>query len=329
MTESLEAAYRAGDFTLGGSGGLTVGGPHPFLQAWSWLELLMALCGCLAVLFGVFFLPVLLGDTKQGKRSSADVVEEERPLRCEAPHGTGTSRSSSPGFELHDWKANAFPGSPWNFDHCENLEDVLASIWRSPLDPRLEGGRAELHRRVTRIRLARCVLDRPARTTHFCIIYTLTSGAELFGGAPTDDAIGLSLDEAMNPAEGDDRLRRRRRRTSSELRERKNSEAPQLPLPCLAPFYRVHDGVGVLLSLQHLPRLLESPDDSIDGSCYYIYPVRALEFLDDRRPHLVKFARVDRHCVACADHRREEPNVVYADRGDYLDQGGAAGGAKR
>jgi len=332
MAESLEEVSRAGDYFAGGSG-ISVGGPHPFLQAWSWLELLLAIFSCLAaVLFGLFLPALLLGAPKAS--TPAEVQQEDKKEKLQAAGQSSASAKGHPvragsgcrdaatvvdlGFELHDWYevASSLPDSPWSFDRCGSLEDVLATIWRSPLDRRLQGGFAELHRRMRRVRVARCVLDRPVEKTYFCIVYTLSSGAEIFGGSPVDDAIGLSLDAANE----DDRPRhrRRRRRSSSEMRE--TPKAPQLPLPCLAPFYRVHDGVGVLLSLQHLPQLLTSPDDSINGSCFYIYPMRALEVLDEQRPHLVKFARVDRHCVACADRRREEPNVVYADPAEDLVQ---------
>ena len=33
--------------------------------------------------------------------------------------------------------------------------------------------------------------------THFCVIYTLLSGAELFGGAPSEQSVGLELEEEV------------------------------------------------------------------------------------------------------------------------------------
>jgi len=64
---------------------------------------------------------------------------------------------------------------------------------------------------------------------------------------------------------------------------------------------------------------LESPDTTVAGSCFYIYPVLGLKKVS-RYPTWVRFARVDRNCVACAS-RREKQNkkIAYIERnGDRI-----------
>lgn len=76
------------------------------------------------------------------------------------------------------------------------------------------------------------------------------------------------------------------------------------------PFYRIHDGFGVLLSNRHLPLLMSSPTEGLYGSCFYVYPSRALEPVGLRSP-LIRFARVDKTCSASAAAGVEQPTVVY------------------
>jgi len=111
----------------------------------------------------------------------------------------------------------------------------------------------------------------------------------------------------------------RQRRGEGSLQPGSAEEESAVPFPSLLPFYCVHDGFGVLLSIKHLPLLLGSPEDAVHASCFYVYPLRALEPAH-RRDHLVKFARVDKNCVACLDVRRQGRRVVYLEKsGEVVD----------
>eukprot|EP00435_Cladocopium_sp_Y103_P029386 s760_g7.t1 len=78
----------------------------------------------------------------------------------------------------------------------------------------------------------------------------------------------------------------------------KVSEHEENPLPCIAAFFRIHDGFGTLMSRKHLPLLLETPSDTVHG-----YPMRGLEQVHSR-PSLLKVARVDRSCFVAVDRRK-------------------------
>mmetsp|Transcript_51682 Transcript_51682/g.123028 ORF Transcript_51682/g.123028 Transcript_51682/m.123028 type:complete len:352 (+) Transcript_51682:70-1125(+) len=234
-----------------------------------------------------------------------------------------------PKLEIVDWSAAAeLEGSPWDFDGCETTQDALSRVWKQPVATILQEPFASMQRQVTRIRVAKCSISWP-REVHFAIVYTLQTGAEIFGGAPLESSVGLELPELGNEESSDhnlegvtEGLRQRRRNLPHQPRATSKSEAPELGLPCLAPFYRVHDGIGVLLSTKHLPLLLEEPLHTVQGSCFYVYPSRMLKEHGGRRG-LVKFARVDSKCYACADSRVQEPHVVYAElNADLVDDHG-------
>jgi len=88
----------------------------------------------------------------------------------------------------------------------------------------------------------------------------------------------------------------------------------ELPLQSLSPFYRIHDGFASLSSTLDLPDLLEAPDNTVAGSCFYIYPATALRRAN-RYPGWVRFARVDRNCVACASRReKRSKKIAYIER---------------
>merc|ERR1739848_271421 len=104
-------------------------------------------------------------------------------------------------------------------------------------------------------------------------------GATIFGGPPLDSAVGLDL------TSNNEGLRHRKtaRRWFSFTSEASGSSL----LPALAPFYRIHDGVGVVLSTKDLPALVADPKGSYGaGSCFYIYPRDTLDPLG-RHPNLV------------------------------------------
>lgn len=238
------------------------------------------------------------GGGKASKRGTAE--DDDRPLH-EEPW--------VPKMETKDWREAAqLPGCPWSFDGCDDEQDVLECIWRAPLCKDMQAALTTLKTRVKGIQVAKVSLSWP-QEVHFAAVYTLSSGAELFGGPPLDIAVELEMTSADSGA----RSQLRQRRSRSSPSNRKSSEAPDVKLPCLMPFYRVHNGFGVLLSTKHLPMLLSSPGDSISGSCYYVYPSHALE-TEPRWPSLVRFARIDRSCGACADVRQEQPTVTYVER---------------
>jgi len=93
----------------------------------------------------------------------------------------------------------------------------------------------------------------------------------------------------------------------------------ELPVESLSPFYRIHDGFASLSSTLDLPELLEKPDTTVAGSCFYIYPAVALKRAA-RYPTWVRFARVDRNCVACASRReKRSKKIAYIERnGDRI-----------
>jgi len=93
----------------------------------------------------------------------------------------------------------------------------------------------------------------------------------------------------------------------------------ELPLQSLSPFYRIHDGFASLSSTLDLPDLLERPDTTVAGSCFYIYPALGLKKAS-RYPTWVRFARVDRNCVACASRREKRSRkIAYIERnGDRI-----------
>lgn len=220
-----------------------------------------------------------------------------------------------PKLEVKDWQqACHMPGCPWTFDTCEGLPEVLERIWRQPLCKELQTAFEALKPRVKNVQVARVSLAMP-KEVHYSIIYTLVTGAELFGGAPLEHAVGLELGEDpdldANNGPGADGLRRRRGATPTSRKP--SPEGFEIPLPCLLPFYRIHDGFGILLTSKHLPVLLGSPGDTVDGSCFYIYPARGLE-AHGNRESIVRFARVDRLCSACADCREENPSVIYVEK---------------
>jgi len=131
------------------------------------------------------------------------------------------------------------------------------------------------------------------------LLYILRDGTIVFGGAPLGDS----------------------------------TEKPSLPNPSLDSFYRhVHNGLGMLLSVSHLPTVLESdPSRAVFGANntsyssvaefsaltstgYYLYPRDNLVALRDTLFHApdrasrqlaraggkaVVFGRVDQRCLAC------------------------------
>jgi len=218
-----------------------------------------------------------------------------------------------PKLEIEDWSdANRFSGCPWNFDSCQTVDDVLSVIWRKPLSPDLQGAADALFKRVKKVRVARVVTGMP-QTTHFAIVYSLQIGAELFGGAPVEHAVGLDLGGEDFPEEEAAGSTLRHRRAAASPKKTPSAEAPSIALPSMMPFYRIHDGFGVLLSTAHLPLLLDSPGDAINGSCFYVLPARGLEAMD-KHADLIKFARVDHACVACARSTEQVPKVIYCEK---------------
>jgi len=242
---------------------------------------------------------------KSGDDEPPSVVEGGKAYVPSDIEGSIEDEPWYPRVEIKSWEdAGQFLGCPWDFDGCSSVTDVLERIWRAPLTEGLEIAVGAIQTRVAKARVARCSLNSPPEF-HWAVLYKLNSGAEIFGGAPFDHEMSLKFPSGA--AEG--------------LRRRKGAPAPiaqhtqdlELPLPCLAPFFRIHDGFGCLMATKHLPLLLANPTDSIQGSCFYVYPVRSLEPIP-RRPRCVKFARVDQKCVACADVQLVHPHVIFAER---------------
>jgi len=250
----------------------------------------------------------------QSKASSVSPERKARKKRNDVP-GRIEDEPWFPEIEFKTWQeANQLPGCPWSFDGCDCVEDVIKSIWRTPLHTGLQQALSALTSRVKSVRVARVHYRMPDDETFFAVVYSLKSGAELFGGQPLDMSVGLDLEGICEPG-----IRRRHGSAGSPQSRGKPADSLENGLPCLAPFYRIHDGFGCLLSSKHLAVLLANPGDSIQGSCFYVYPTRCLEPLRSD-PYLVRFARVDKDCAAVADIREELPHVVFAETNGVITQ---------
>jgi len=230
------------------------------------------------------------------KEQQGRAASKKKPTEFDttAAHGDNpaniTEEPWCPKLELKEWQeAGAFSDCPWNFEGCEYISDVIRRIWQGELSSELQGAFDAIDNQVRNVNIARVTVSCPQDVVHFAAVYTLNSGAELFGGGPYEKAPRSSAEACRKP------------------------HADALPAG-LAAFHRVHDGFGVLLSVRHLPFLMCSPDDTVQGSCFYVYPARGLE-APAARPDLVRFARVDSSCVACANRREGRPGVFYMDRG--------------
>mmetsp|Transcript_53189 Transcript_53189/g.167152 ORF Transcript_53189/g.167152 Transcript_53189/m.167152 type:complete len:340 (+) Transcript_53189:2-1021(+) len=236
---------------------------------------------------------------REARRPS--VVEDESP-------GSLHEEPWCPRFEVKDWReADDIPGCPWDFEGCETVVDALGRIWCEALPGELEPAFEVLKIKVRGLQVARMAVSFPREEVRHAIIYTLQTGAELFGGDP----LPRGRAPAAPAAQANAGLWQRRSGPQGGRTSAGQSGPASLPSH-LAPFFHIHDGFGVLLSTRHLPLLLCSPDDSVDGSCFYVYPVRGLEAIK-RHPHLFRFARVDRNCVACVHYHEEFAGIVYAE----------------
>jgi len=229
-----------------------------------------------------------------------------------------------PRLDKKHWsEVHTMPGSPWSFDRCNTLADALERVWRPPLGPELEKAFDALKARVANLHVAKVKLPL-VKELHYVLVYQLITGAELFGGAPTELSFGVDLGVGPGMEQDEDDFSGLRQRKGLHKQAQKTAGAPDVPddllLPCLAPFYRIHDGFGVLNSFKHLAVLCTSPEDYVSGSCYYVYPIRALERVKTQ-PHLVIFARVDKACVVGADVTKEHvQKVYYIDKGHDMDE---------
>jgi len=250
--------------------------------------------------FAAIALWVILNPGKEEKLKGEDSVAEDDDIPL-------NEEPWIPTMEVKDWtEAASFESCPWNFGHCESVEDVLNCIWKTPVPKDLHVGFDAMQKSVKGVSIAYVKLG-SLKEIHYCILYTLRSGAELFGGAPSEQTVGLELE----PGEETAGLRRRRGAEASANSWRIVND--ENPLPCIAAFFRIHDGFGTLMSRKHLPLLLESPVDTIHGSCFYVYPKRGLQPMG-QRPTLLRMARVDKTCCVAVDRRKAEPGVVYVER---------------
>lgn len=239
--------------------------------------------------------------------------EEKKPLPAKAkspskrPSKSISEEPWCPKLELQHWsKASQLPGCPWNFDGCDSVEDVLERIWRTPLAKELVSGYEVLRTRTVDIHVGRVSLGY-VDEVHFAVVYRLKSGAEVFGGQPLEHAVGLELDAPSSVPQGG---LRRRRGGSAEP----GTEAEPDPLACLSSFFRIHDGFGALTSSRHLPLVFATPCESVNGSCFYVYPAREVQPVDSFPHPLLKFARVDHLCDACIDPEEEQPRVIFVEK---------------
>mmetsp|Transcript_88230 Transcript_88230/g.139432 ORF Transcript_88230/g.139432 Transcript_88230/m.139432 type:complete len:335 (+) Transcript_88230:59-1063(+) len=290
--------------------------------SWWWL----AFCTT-SVLVVAFTIPGMLWKDQKVQKTGSKTQHQQSSLR-EAPVSTmpkSTTRNRAkeedigdirqepwiPEVMIKEWReAGQFFDCPWCFEGCDNVEDVIHSIWgRTATSKGLQQSLNALIAKVKNVRVAK-VNYRMTGDVYWAALYTLHSNAEIFGCQPLDHSVGVDLDCDVMPG------LRRRRGNGSENRGILG-EVEEIALPCLAPFYRIHDGFGCLLSHKHLAILLANPHDNMGGSCFYVYPNRCLTPLK-LKPSLLKFARVDKNCVACASSRDEHPNVVFAEHNGQL-----------
>lgn len=250
----------------------------------------------------------------QKKLKTDDAEDDDTPLDKEA---------WAPQLEIKDWQ-EALPGSPWNFDGCDSIEDVIKNIWKFPIPTDLQQGYNALLLKVRDIKIARSSW-RNEEESQFSVVYVLNTGAELFGGPPVEHTVGVELAEELSASVSPDSssgLRSRRGGGgggSSSSRPAMSSESAEemqeAVLPCLSSFFRIHDGFGVLISRKHLPLLLQGPGDHIHGSCYYVYPRKGLETIDAGGSPLVRMGRVDKACVVCVRPRAgKNAGLVYVEK---------------
>jgi len=281
---------------------------------WLWPAIMLAsVVSSMAI---AMTLPLFFGQ-KGAKREKSCTSEEQRTISSRPKEGRldGPLEEEPwcPKLEIKDWsEASGLSGCPWTFDSCQSIEDVLSVIWRRPLGPDLQGAADALCKRVKKVRVARVVAGLP-QVTHFAIVYTLQTGAELFGGAPVEHAVGLDLGSVDFPEEEEESSTLRHRRAAISPKKSHPVEAVSIALPSMMPFFRIHDGFGVLLSTTHLPLLLDSPGDAVNGSCFYVQPARGLKMMDEPSG-LIKFARVDHACAACARPGDQVPKVIYCEK---------------
>mmetsp|Transcript_113098 Transcript_113098/g.351092 ORF Transcript_113098/g.351092 Transcript_113098/m.351092 type:complete len:352 (+) Transcript_113098:50-1105(+) len=266
-------------------------------------------------------LVLLRGPGKAGRRPPAAgaTVRADRPRRTRGANQEAndlpglTSEPWFPKMELRDWQQAAeLAGCPWSFGGCTSLEDVLGRIWlTAPLVEDLKDAFEALQAKVKGVQIARVRVESPPEL-YFAVVYTLATGAELFGGEPVEPPAITEPGGETNDLTTSQGTRRRGSGSAQRAAAGGGLDA-ELPPPSLAPFYRVHDGFGVLLSTQHLPFLLRSPGDALQGSCFYVNPIRGLEPVASRQS-LVRFARVDCNCVACTERWERFSRVVYMEK---------------
>lgn len=227
-----------------------------------------------------------------------------------------------PKLEVKDWREAALLlGCPWNLQGCESLQEVLECMWRGPLPEELQAAYETLQKQVTDVKVAKVTLGLRDEE-HFVVVYRLKTGGEVFGGAPLGQTAGVDLlaaEDNVPSTSSTSGVRRRLPATTGTAAHRPGeaAEAPSLALPCLLPFYRIHNGFGMLQAQAHLPLVLAAPGDNTLGSCFYVYPAHALEPVTRLSP-LLRFARVDRECVVCANSAagrlQEQPTIVYVEK---------------
>ncbi|CAE7901635.1 MRL1 [Symbiodinium microadriaticum] len=133
--------------------------------------------------FAAIALWVILNPGKEEKLKGEDSVAEDDDIPL-------NEEPWIPTMEVKDWtEAASFESCPWNFGHCESVEDVLNCIWKTPVPKDLHVGFDAMQKSVKGVSIAYVKLG-TLKEIHYCILYTLRSGAELFGGAPSEQTAG-------------------------------------------------------------------------------------------------------------------------------------------
>jgi len=203
---------------------------------------------------------------------------------------------------------------PWPIQNCSSDQEAMDIVWME-VSPTLESVSHELRKRTVKLEI---VSVRLGSAVDWLLVYNLRDGQRVFGRAPQVDIPDACCvdEETEKPVtiDASSGLRRRRQHDEAEP-SGQGYYRPVANIPAtLGCLYRVHDGLGTLVSPETLGSAMVEPTHNFLGTGYYLFPVEALASPSSSTPWLVTFARVDKHCMVAADLRSEIPKCVFLDQ---------------